>query len=107
MPGEATAHRRTCPRSRMDPCRTLRSSPFVSNRSRTMSELAKVAKVMVARGKGILAADESTGTIEKRFKSINLESTEGHRRAYRESLFTPKVLGDHIGSGVFYAWPHR
>ena len=48
-----------------------------------MSELAKVARAMVARGRGILAADESTGTIEKRFKSINVESTEENRRAYR------------------------
>ena len=44
-----------------------------------MSELAKVAKSMVARGRGILAADESTGTIEKRFKSINVENTEATR----------------------------
>ena len=53
-----------------------------------MSELAKVAKAMVARGRGILAADESTGTIEKRFKSIKVENTEENRRAYRELLFT-------------------
>jgi fructose-bisphosphate aldolase class I len=67
-----------------------------------MSELAKVAKAMVARGKGILAADESTGTIEKRFKSINLDSTEEQRRAYREMLFTAKGLGEHISGVIFY-----
>ena len=67
-----------------------------------MSELAKVAKAMVARGKGILAADESTGTIEKRFKGINVESTEENRRAYRELLFTPKGLGDHISGVILY-----
>src|SRR5215470_17670689 len=67
-----------------------------------MSELAKVAKAMVARGKGILAADESTGTIEKRFKSINLESTEEHRCAYREMLFTAKGLGEHISGVIFF-----
>ena len=67
-----------------------------------MSELANVAKAMVARAKGILAADESTGTIEKRFKGINVESTEENRRAYRELLFTPKGLGDHISGVILY-----
>ena len=67
-----------------------------------MSELATVAKAMVARGRGILAADESTGTIEKRFKGINVESTEENRRAYRELLFTPKGLGDHISGVILY-----
>ena len=51
------------------------------------SELARVAGAMVVKGKGILAADESTGTIKKRFDTIRLESTEEHRRTYREMLF--------------------
>jgi len=67
-----------------------------------MSELAKVAQAMVAHGKGILAADESSGTIEKRFKSINLESTEENRRAYRDLLFTTRGLGQHIGGVILY-----
>jgi fructose-bisphosphate aldolase class I len=67
-----------------------------------MSELAKVAKAMVARGRGILAADESTGTIEKRFKGISVESTEESRRAYRDLLFTAKGLGDHISGVILY-----
>jgi fructose-bisphosphate aldolase class I len=67
-----------------------------------MSELAKVAQGMVARGKGILAADESSGTIEKRFKSINLESTEENRRAYRDLLFTARGIGDHISGVILY-----
>ena len=67
-----------------------------------MSELAKVAQAMVAHGKGILAADESSGTIEKRFKSINLESTEESRRAYRDLLFTTRGLGQHIGGVILY-----
>jgi fructose-bisphosphate aldolase class I len=67
-----------------------------------MSELAKVAKAMVARGRGILAADESTGTIEKRFKGINVESTEENRRAYRDLLFSAKGLGDHISGVILY-----
>lgn len=67
-----------------------------------MSELAKVAQAMVARGKGLLAADESSGTIEKRFKSINLESTEENRRAYRDLLFTAKGIENHISGVILY-----
>ncbi|MET0920595.1 MAG: class I fructose-bisphosphate aldolase, partial [Acidimicrobiia bacterium] len=48
------------------------------------SELNEIARAMVAPGKGLLAADESGGTIKKRFDSINVESTEDNRRAYRE-----------------------
>ncbi|MEM1243690.1 MAG: class I fructose-bisphosphate aldolase [Pseudomonadota bacterium] len=51
---------------------------------------------MAARGKGILAADESTGTIKKRFDSIGIENTEENRRAYRELLFTTDNLADYI-----------
>jgi fructose-bisphosphate aldolase class I len=67
-----------------------------------MSELAKVAKAMVARGRGILAADESTGTIGKRFDSIKVENTEENRRAYRELLFTARGLGDHVSGAILY-----
>jgi fructose-bisphosphate aldolase class I len=67
-----------------------------------MSELAEVAQGMVARGKGILAADESSGTIEKRFKSINVESTEENRRAYRDLLFTTEGLGHHISAVILF-----
>ena len=49
--------------------------------------LEHVAEAMVAPGKGILAADESSGTIKKRFDSINVENTETNRRDYREMLF--------------------
>ena len=52
------------------------------------TELHETAKALVAEGKGILAADESDGTIKKRFDSIGVESTEDNRRAYRELLFT-------------------
>src|SRR5438105_3181337 len=51
-----------------------------------MHELHETAKALVAEGKGILAADESTGTIKKRFDSIGLESTEQNRQAYRDML---------------------
>lgn len=50
--------------------------------------LNKTALAMVADGRGILAADESTGTIQKRFDSIKIENTEAHRQAYRDMLFT-------------------
>jgi fructose-bisphosphate aldolase, class I len=66
------------------------------------SELAHVAGAMVARGKGILAADESTGTITKRFASIKLESTEEHRRAYREMLFTTPGAAESVSGAILY-----
>jgi fructose-bisphosphate aldolase class I len=67
-----------------------------------MTDLAEVARALVAPGKGILAADESSGTIKKRFDSINLESTEDNRRAYREMLFTTRGLGEHISGVILY-----
>ena len=56
----------------------------------TAPELELTARALVAPGKGILAADESDGTIKKRFDSIDVESTEDNRRAYRELLFTTR-----------------
>ncbi len=66
------------------------------------SELARIAQAMVARGKGILAADESTGTIRKRFEAIQLESTEEHRRAYRDMLFSAPGAGESISGVILY-----
>jgi fructose-bisphosphate aldolase class I len=66
------------------------------------SDLVTVAQAMVAEGKGILAIDESTGTIAKRFKSINVECTEENRRAYREMLLTTPDLGKHISGAILY-----
>ncbi len=66
------------------------------------SELARIAQAMVARGKGILAADESTGTIAKRFNAIRLESTEEHRRTYRELLFTAPGTAESISGVILY-----
>lgn len=63
-------------------------------------KLAKVAEAMVQPGKGILAADESTGSIKKRFDSINLPSTEENRRDYREMLFAAKDGMSKYISGV-------
>ena len=53
-----------------------------------MTELARIAQAMVAKGRGILAADESTGTIGKRFERIAVENVEENRRAYRDMLFS-------------------
>jgi len=66
------------------------------------NELEKIAKAMVAAGKGILAADESTGTIKKRFDKIKLESTEENRRAYRDMLFTAAGANRHISGVILY-----
>jgi len=67
-----------------------------------LAELNKIARAMVAPGKGILAADESTGTIGKRFDSIKVENTEENRRAYRDMLFTTKGIGDTISGVILY-----
>src|SRR5512143_2553708 len=65
-------------------------------------ELAAVAQAMAGPGKGILAADESTGTIEKRFTGIKVESTEENRRAYRDMLFSTKGLSQFISGVILY-----
>jgi fructose-bisphosphate aldolase, class I len=65
-------------------------------------DLAATARALVAPGKGILAADESSGTIEKRFRSIQVESTEEHRRAYRELLFTTKGASDFVSGVILF-----
>src|SRR5437762_6102069 len=66
------------------------------------NELHETAKALVAEGKGILAADESTGTIKKRFDSIGVESTEDTRRAYRELLFTTPGAEEFISGVILY-----
>ena len=66
------------------------------------NDLIAIAKAMLAPGKGILAADESTGTIGNRFTSINVENNEENRRAYRDLLFTTKGVGDAISGVILY-----
>src|SRR5712691_5740367 len=66
------------------------------------TELHETARALVAEGKGILAADESTGTIKKRFDSIGLESTEETRRAYRDMLFTTPGAEEYISGVILY-----
>ncbi len=65
-------------------------------------ELETVAQAMVAKGKGILAADESLGTIKRRFDSIKIESNENTRRAYREMLFTTKGIEEAISGVILF-----
>lgn len=66
------------------------------------SELQTTARALVAPNKGILAADESTGTIEKRFKTIQLANIEENRRNYRDMLFTTKGFGDFISGVILF-----
>jgi len=66
------------------------------------TELAATAHAMVANRRGILAADESTSTIAKRFNTIKLESTEENRRAYREMLFTAPDTSQYISGVILY-----
>ena len=67
-----------------------------------LADLNKVAEAMVATGRGILAADESTGTIKKRFDAINVECTEDNRRDYREMLFRSAEGMKHISGVILY-----
>src|SRR5438067_3015432 len=65
-------------------------------------ELQEIARAIVADGKGILAADESSGTIKKRFDSIGVDSTEENRRAYRELLFTTEGAEEYISGVILF-----
>ena len=64
--------------------------------------LEEIAKKMCAKGKGILAADESTGTMNKRLKSVGIESTEKNRLHFRETLFTADTMKDYIGGVILF-----
>ena len=67
-----------------------------------MSELENIARQMIAKGKGILAADESTGTMTKRLSSVNVESTSENRLRFRETLFSAESMKNHIGGVILY-----
>ena len=68
----------------------------------TIEDLNKVARALVAPGRGILAADESTGSIQKRLESVGVSSTEENRRAYRDLLFTTKGVGEFISGVIMF-----
>ena len=68
-----------------------------------LTELNKVAEAMVAPGRGILAADESSGTIKKRFDAIGVENTEDNRRDYREMMFrTNEAMSKYVSGVILY-----
>ena len=67
-----------------------------------MSEIEKIAKQILAKGKGILAADESTGTMTKRLSSVNVESTPENRLKFRETLFSAEGMKNYIGGVILY-----
>ena len=66
------------------------------------SNLESTAQALVAKGKGILAADESHGTIEKRFKGIGVTSTENNRRDYRQMLFTTDGAAEFVSGVILF-----
>ena len=68
----------------------------------SIEDLADIAQAMVAPGKGIIAIDESTATIGKRFASVGIENTEENRRAYREMLLTTPNLSDYISGAILF-----
>ena len=67
-----------------------------------MSELNKIALKILSNGKGILAADESNGTMTKRLESVNIQSTPENRLIFRETLFTADSMKDCIGGVILY-----
>jgi fructose-bisphosphate aldolase class I len=67
-----------------------------------MTEMYDTARSLVAPGKGILAADESEGTIQKRFDAVGVPSTEENRRTYREALFTTPGIEEHISGVILF-----
>jgi fructose-bisphosphate aldolase, class I len=67
-----------------------------------LQELEKTARALVAPGKGILAADESFGTIGKRFEAVGIESSEENRRQYREMLFTTPGIGEYLSGVILF-----
>lgn len=95
------------PRPRSDPagfrqatCQTNESQPQEDQRA--MQDLNATARELVAPGKGILAADESSGTIKRRFDAIGVESTEQNRRDYREMLFRTPGVAEFISGVILY-----
>jgi len=68
----------------------------------SIEQLAETAQAMVAKGKGIIAIDESTGTIGKRFEQVGIPNNEENRRAYRELLLTTPKLAEHISGAILF-----
>jgi len=67
-----------------------------------MNEIENIAKQIVAKGKGVLAADESNGTMTKRLSTVNVESSAENRLKFRETLFSAEGMKNHIGGVILY-----
>ena len=67
-----------------------------------MSDLYEIVEKILSNGKGILAADESTGTMKKRLDSVNVESNEKHRLMFRETLFSSESMKEYVGGVILY-----
>ena len=67
-----------------------------------INKLSAIAKRLISKNKGVLAADESSPTIKKKFDSIGIESTENNRRDYRELLFSTSGIEDYISGIILY-----
>ena len=67
-----------------------------------MNEIENIAKKLISKGKGILAADESTGTMTKRLASVGVESTAKNRLKFREILFSSEGMKNYIGGVILY-----
>ncbi len=80
----------------------MSSSPPIAAYPDLVPDLAEVARALVAPGKGILAADESTSTIKKRFDAIGVDNSEDNRRAYREMLFRAPRIAEYISGVILY-----
>ena len=80
----------------------MRGFPSRSKDPMSIEQLAETAQAMVAAGKGIIAIDESTATIAKRFAGVGIENTEENRRAYRELLLTTPNLGQYISGAILF-----
>ena len=78
------------------------AGPSRSLHAMTLEAMRQTAHALVAPGKGVLAADESTPTMAKRLAGVGLESTEPRRRSYREILFTTDGLSEHIGGVILF-----
>ncbi|KAJ8371695.1 hypothetical protein AAFF_G00303040 [Aldrovandia affinis] len=81
-------------------CKMTHQFPSLSPKQK--EELSTIAQRIVAPGKGILAADESVGTMGKRLKKINVENTEENRRYFRDLLFSVEPMSDSIGGVIFF-----
>src|SRR5205814_1346928 len=79
-----------------------RGADCARSRQMNLDELSRIAQAMVASGKGILAADESSGTIKKRFDAIHVENIEANRRDYRELLFRTPAMKDYISGVILF-----